>query len=173
MTCSWTWDRSVSKYYAPWVEPHAQSLAFARGEAARIARFVSANDLALPTGDEGWTLRDEMVHIIASDDDFVVTLSSILDGAEPDTRIFADIDERNSRNLSARRQLSTSDIASALERGAHAIDELVLQLGDDDEQRTPRGVPMSLGQLIAGYSRHAPYHLGQINAALDRAQGYI
>lgn len=103
----------------------------------------------------------------AADSDFIPTLDSILAGGTPDASIFAHIDERNAEHLAARENQPIAEVADELERNAHAIDELLLKLTDDDQSRTPQGVPFAVGQLIDGYAQHHAYHLGQINAALD------
>ena len=152
--------------FATWVQPIAASYHDAHLEAIQRARMLNAGELALPTGDRGWSVRDELAHMAASDEDFIATLGAVLDGKQVDFSVFADIDARNARNLDAWSTRSVEDIASALERSDAALQELLARLTPEDEQRTPEGFPFPLSQMLQGYGMHHPYHLEQISGAL-------
>ncbi len=152
--------------FAAWVESLAASYRGDRAEAVQLARSLSDGELKRPTGDEGWTVREEIVHVAASDTDFVRTLGSILDGGTPDMSVFADIDARNARNLAAWQGRSMGEVANELERNGHATQEMLARLTDADESRQPDGLPFPLNQLLNGYGQHSPYHLGQIRRAV-------
>ena len=153
--------------FAIWVGPLAAAYREDRAEAVRIARSVSDVELSRPTGDEGWSVREEMLHIAASDTDFVGVLGAIVRGETPDTSVFADIDARNARNLAAWQGRSMRELADELESNGRETQELLSQLKVEDESRQPGGVPFAIGQLLAGYGQHGPYHVGQIRQALD------
>src|SRR4029079_17499282 len=131
-------------------------------------RSLTDAEMSRPTGDEGWSVRQEMLHIAASDADFLPVLTAIVSGKTPDTSVFADIDARNARNLAAWQSRPMNEVADELENNGIATQELLGRLTDDDESRQPDGVPFAIGQLIAGYGQHGPYHLGQIRQALGR-----
>lgn len=153
--------------FASWVEPIAAGYHDAHVEAIERARTLSDEDLAKPTGDSGWSVRDELTHMAAADGDFVRTLSAVVAGEQVDLSIFDNIDERNARHLSGWADRSREDIATALERNDGKLQELLARLTPEDETRTPAGFPFPLAQLMQGYGMHHPYHLEQIAGALE------
>jgi uncharacterized damage-inducible protein DinB len=154
--------------FATWVEPFAVAYREHRVDAVRAARAMSESDLDRPTGDEGWSVREEMLHIAASDGDFIGALSAIIAGGAPDMSLFADIDGRNARNLAAWQGRSMDEVATAYEKNGRALQGLLARLTDEDESRQPEGMPFAISQLIAGYGQHGPYHLGQVRQALGQ-----
>lgn len=152
--------------FVSWVEPLAASYRANRADVVQVARAVSGEQLSLPTGDEGWSVRQEIVHVAASDPDFVRTLGEILDGKALDLTIFTDIDARNARNLESWKDRSIKEVADELENNGRTLQVLLSRLTDEDESRQPEGMPFPLGGLINGYGQHGPYHLGQIRAAI-------
>lgn len=151
---------------AAWVQPFAESYRSARERTLAALRRADEAGFARATGNEGWTVRDEFVHIAASDADFSRTLGGILDGVAVDMTIFADIDDRNARNLAARANRTPAQILADLEASGPAIQSLLARLTDADEARQPDGMPFPLRGLIEGYGMHEAYHAGQIEAAL-------
>lgn len=154
--------------FAPWVEPLAASYRENRAVAVRLARSLTREQMSAPTGDEGWAVREEMLHIAASDPDFLRVLGAIIGGETPDTGVFADIDKRNARNLSEWASRTLQEVGDELEANGLALQELLSQLTDEDEVRQPEGMPFSIGQLIVGYGSHGPYHVGQVRAAIGQ-----
>jgi hypothetical protein len=152
--------------FAAWVEPIAVAYHDAHVEAIEHARALSDEDLAKPTGDSGWSVRDELAHMAASDGDFVETLKAVIDGKQVDLTVFDNIDERNARNLTVWADRSRKDIAKELERNDGKLQELLAQLKPEDETRTPAGFPFPLEKMLQGYGMHHPYHLEQIAGAL-------
>jgi uncharacterized damage-inducible protein DinB len=152
--------------FAAWVEPFAKQYRENRADAIDLARSLSADALGRPTGDTGWSVREELVHIAASDSDFLRTLGAILRGENVDTSVFADIDARNARNLAECQGRSIEQVASDLEQNGEALQKLVAQLTDGDESRQPEGFPFPLRGLIEGYGMHEPYHVAQIRTAI-------
>ncbi len=152
--------------FAAWVEPLAASYRENRADIVQLTRTLTDEQLSLATGDEGWSVREEVTHIAASDPDFVTTLGAILDGGTPDLSIFNEIDARNARNLEAWKSRSIEEIAGELEKNGHALQALLARLTVEDETRQPDGMPFPLAGLINGYGQHGPYHLGQIRAAI-------
>ena len=158
------------RQFAAWVEPFAGRFRESRGEAVRLARELGDGDLAVSTGDAGWSVRDELAHISASESDFLEVLGAIVRGEAPDTSAFADIDGRNARNLAALEGRPMADIAHDLEDHGRTLQELLGRLSDGDEGQQPAGIPFSMSGLLGGYAQHEPYHLDQIHAALRRAR---
>jgi hypothetical protein len=154
--------------FAAWVEPFAASYRESRAQVVRLAHAASDSDLTRPSGDEGWTVREEFVHIAASEDDVIRTLGAVLRGEAVETSIFEDIDGRNARNLADRKDRPMPQIAADLERNGEALQELLAKLSAGDESRQPEGFPFPLRGLVEGYGMHEPYHLGQIRAAIGR-----
>jgi len=152
--------------YASWVEPIAFAYHDAHVEAIEYARTLSEEDLAKPTGDSGWFVKDELAHMAASDGDFVKTLSAVINGERVDLSVFDNIDERNAQNLTVWSGRSREDIATELERGDARLQELLQRLTPEDEARTPDGFPFPLEQMLQGYGMHHPYHIEQIAGAL-------
>lgn len=152
--------------FAGWVESLAASYRVDNAEAVRLARSLSNDDLKRPTGDLGWTVREEIVHVAAADTDFTRMLGSIVGGGTPDIAVFADIDARNARNLAAWQGRSLEEIARELERGGQVMQALLARLTDADESRQPEGFPFPLNQLLSLYGQHGPHHLGQIRLAV-------
>ena len=154
--------------FASWVELPAASYRENRAEAVRLARSLTREQMAAPTGDEGWTVREEMLHIAASDPDFIRALGEIIRGGSPDMSLFNDIDKRNARNLSEWASRPMREVGDELESNGEALQRLLAQLKEDDESRQPDGMPFSIGQLVAGYGTHGPYHVGQVHAAIGQ-----
>ena len=152
--------------FASWVQPIAAGYHDAHVEAIDHARALSDEDLAKPTGDSGWSVRDELAHMAASDGDFVATLMALVNGERVDLSIFDKIDERNARNLTEWADRSREDIASELERNDGKLQQLLAQLTPEDGERTPEGFPFPLAKMLQGYGMHHPYHLEQIAGAL-------
>jgi hypothetical protein len=153
--------------FVAWVAPIAAKYRASQAEAVQIARSVSDAELSRSTSDDGWTVRDELVHIEASTADFVETLGTLLRGDAVDMSVFADIDGRNARNLTARKDRPMADIVNDLASVSSALAELLAQLTDEDELRQPAGMPFPLGQMMEGYAMHDPYHIGQIRGAIE------
>ena len=156
--------------FAGWVDPFAQRLRESRAEAVRLARSLGQEDLAAETADAGWSVRDELAHIASSDDDFLGFVRAVQRGETPDTSVFADIDERNARNLQSREGQSIARIANDLEENGIALQTVLQKFGEGDEARQPEGMPFTLGQMVHGYVQHEPYHLGQIREAVEGRQ---
>lgn len=152
--------------FAEWVRPIAASYHDAHEEAIEQARTLSHDDLAKPTGDSGWSVRDELSHMAASDGDFVNTLTALVSGEKVDLSLFDNIDERNARHLAGWADRAREEIASELERRDGELQALLARLTADDEQRTPEGMPFPLADMLRGYEMHHRYHLEQIAAAL-------
>jgi uncharacterized damage-inducible protein DinB len=152
--------------FADWVQPIAESYHDAHVEAIERARTLNDEQLALPTGDSGWSVRDELAHMAASDGDFVKTLTALVKGERVDLSVFDKIDERNARHLAGWVDRPTTDISSELERNDGQLQTLLSQLKAEDEQRTPEGFPFALSNMLQGYAMHHPYHLEQIAGAL-------
>jgi hypothetical protein len=153
---------------AAWVQPFADSYRDSHAVAVQLARTLTREQMATPTGDEPWTVREEMLHIAASDPDFIRVLTAIVRGEAPDTSVFADIDKRNARNLSEWASRSMQEVGDELESNGLVLQGLLAQLKDEDEARQPAGVPFATKDLIAGYGQHAPYHIGQIRKAIGQ-----
>jgi uncharacterized damage-inducible protein DinB len=153
--------------FASWVEPIAMRYRESGAAAVALARSLRGDELTRPTGDAGWSVREELAHMAASEADFVATLGAVVRDETVDASTFADIDSRNARNLAARSERSPAEIAAELEQESAELNRLLTQLKAEDAARTPDGMPFSLEQLLTGYSMHSPYHLGQIRAALD------
>jgi uncharacterized damage-inducible protein DinB len=152
--------------FAAWVEPIAVAYHDAHVEAIERARTLSDDDLARPTGDSGWSVRDELAHMAAADGDFVATLGAVVAGGQVDLSIFNNIDERNAHHLSGWADRPREDIAAELERHNAELQKVLARLTPEDETRTPAGFPFPLAQLLQGYGMHHPYHLEQIAGAL-------
>jgi len=161
----------AANQFAPWVEPIAAGYRESRAESVRLAQSLDEHALVQPTGDSGWTVRDELVHIAASGTDFARLLDPIVRGETPDTSVFADIDARNSRNLESRRGWSIAEIGTDLEGNGSLVQELLQKLHADDEARQPQGFPFSLKDLLGGYGQHDAYHLDQIRQATGSTRG--
>jgi uncharacterized damage-inducible protein DinB len=153
--------------FAAWVVPQVAAYREHRAEAARLARSLSADQLARPAADAGWTVRDELVHIASTDPDFVGMLRSLVAGGTPDTSAFADVDARNARNLAAWAERSMAYVADALERNGREIEALLARLTDEDERRQPDGIPFPLGQIVMGSGMHAAYHVANARMAAE------
>jgi uncharacterized damage-inducible protein DinB len=156
----------TARKVALWVEPIAAAYHDAHAEAIERARTLSDDDLEKPTGDSGWSVRDELAHMAASDADFIETLTALLNGERVDLSVFDKIDERNARNLASWSDRSRDDIATELERNGGKLQELLARFAAEDEERTPEGFPFPLAQMLQGYGMHHPYHLEQIAGAL-------
>jgi uncharacterized damage-inducible protein DinB len=156
----------AKREFAAWVEPFAGRYRESRAQVLGLARSLGVADFAKSAGDEGWSVRDEFVHISASDADFIETLGALLRGGTVDTSIFADIDARNARNLAERKDRAMAQIAGDLHDSGEALQDLLAKLTADDESRQPAGFPFPLRGLVEGYGMHEPYHLGQIRAAI-------
>jgi len=159
---------SENRAFAAWVAAHAASYRTSRSETVALARSLRDDDLLRRTGDAGWTVRDELVHIAASDPDFIGVLGAIVSGKRPDTSIFAEIDRRNAENIAAWRSRSLTDVIGELERNGEALQQLLSRLTDDDDKRRPEGLPFAIGGVVAGFGQHEPYHAGQIRSALGQ-----
>jgi len=157
----------MSTRQAPaWAIGYAGGFVAARTEAASLACSVSDEQLRQPTGNAGWTLRDEFLHIASSEKDFMVALGTLVEGRTPDLSVFANIDERSARNLAAWRDRSMTEVADTLEQHAVALNELLARLDEADGTRQPEGMPFAIGEMVRGYAMHDGYHLGQIRAGL-------
>jgi uncharacterized damage-inducible protein DinB len=159
----------TAQEFAAWVAPLAARDGESRAEAVRLARSLADADLAKPTGDTGWCVRDELAHMASADPDFLRVLGAVLRGEKADTSVFADIDGKNVRGLAEREGRSMEQIAGELEESGKAMAALLARLNDADQGRQPEGVPFPLGGLVAGYSQHGAYHIAQIQAALGLA----
>jgi uncharacterized damage-inducible protein DinB len=156
----------TDRTFAQWVEPIAYAYHDAHEEAIEFARTLSDDDLAKPTGDSGWSVRDELTHMAASDGDFVKTLNAVLNGEQVDLTVFDNIDERNANHLAGWSDRPREDIAAELERNDSKLQDLLARLTPADESRTPAGFPFTLEQMLQGFGMHHPYHLEQIAGAL-------
>ena len=156
----------MGQTFVSWVEPFAAQYRASRVEAVAVAGSLTEVQLAVATGDEGWTVRDEIAHIAGSDIDFLHTFGGILRGESVDMSLFNDIDGRNARNLAENAPRPMTEIARMLQENGDKLLELLAQLGDDDESRQPAGMPFPLRGLVEGYGQHEPHHLGQVRDAL-------
>lgn len=152
--------------FAAWVAPIAAAHRAARDETVRLARSLPDPDLARETGDRGWTVRDEFVHIGTSETNVVKVLRAVVDGGAADTSFFQDLDANNARALDAARGRPMPAVADDLERLQRDLQTTLAGLTADDEARRYTGLPFPIGQVVAGYQRHEPYHLRQIREAI-------
>ncbi len=157
---------TTAEGYAPWVEPIASAHRKVRAETLRVVRSLSDTQLARDAGDPGWSVRDELVHIAASESNVVKVLRAITEGQTADMSFFADLDANNARALEAARDRSMQDIADDLDALGGELQVLLARLAIEDETRQYAGLPFPIGQLVAGYQGHEPYHLEQIRAAV-------
>jgi uncharacterized damage-inducible protein DinB len=152
--------------FAPWVAPIAAAHRDVREETLLLARSVSDADLARETGDRGWCVRDEFVHIAASESNVVKVLGAVTSGGTPDMSFFNDLDANNARVLEASRGRSIQSVTDDLDQHGRDLQILLARLTPDDQSRTYAGLPFPIGQLVAGYQGHEPYHLEQIRTAV-------
>ncbi len=155
--------------FVDWVAPHAASYRAVRAEAVTLALAATQEDLVHGTGDTGWTVLDEIVHLAIADEDFIRVLTTVIEGQVLDTSIFGDIDSRNAENLLKGRNRPIPELATALKHNSVTLVELLSRLNASDEFRQPEGFPFTLGKLVAAYGMHAPYHVAQLKDALGRA----
>jgi uncharacterized damage-inducible protein DinB len=157
------------RQFAAWVEPIAAQYRANRAESLQFARTLGAEQLVLPTGDTGWSVRDELVHIAGADPFFLRTAAAFARGEKVDVNEMMDIDGRNTREMGARAGRTLEEIATELESNGDALQELLATFTAEDESRVPEGFPVPFGRLVESYGGHERYHLGQIRAAIDGA----
>lgn len=152
--------------FAGWASPLVTKDLGHRAEAVTLARTLDSTALARRTADDGWTVREELAHMASADADFIPRLAAMLDGEGVDMSVFAETDARNAQHLAERADQTAESIANELETNNRELETLYGRLTDEDAERQPPGLPFTLSALIAGYSQHGAYHVGQIQNAL-------
>jgi uncharacterized damage-inducible protein DinB len=156
-------------HFADWVAPIAARHRDVRAETEQLAATLSPEQLARETSD-GWSIRDQFVHIATSEANVVSLLRAIARSEAPDLSVFADLDAKNARTLAEMQGYPMDALRSDLAARGLELQDALAKLGADDEATQYEGMPFPLGQLVAGYAGHEPYHLDQIRAVVGDKQ---
>jgi uncharacterized damage-inducible protein DinB len=151
-------------HFADWVAPIAARHRDVRAETEQLAATLSPEQLARETSD-GWSIRDQFVHIATSEANVVRVLTAIARSETPDLSLFNDLDANNARTLAEQRDRPMDAVRADLAHRGRELQSALTQLTPEDQSRRFEGIPFPVGDLVAGYAGHEPYHLGQIQAA--------
>ncbi len=161
----------TDRTFAGWVEPIVARHRRDDAQVLAFARSLPEEAWAQPSGLEGWTCKDVMVHIGKGNDQlFQQLLRQVIAGDKVDTEIFrtVDTDGANAAGVAERRSLSPAEVIAEYEEAGEEVLELLSSLTEEHEQLRQDDPPFILKGflgMIEGES-HSIEHLKQLKAAL-------
>jgi uncharacterized protein (TIGR03083 family) len=160
----------TTRTFALWVEPIAAKFRDTRAELVATARAMPAEAWTRPSPNEGWTYKDLLAHVAGdTEKNFLTVLRLVIDRRPVDLATFTTgADERNARDIAARRGRTIDELIAEIEADGEETQELLTRFTDADENSQPEGLPMTVGdglrQLAGG---HDGEHLAHLRAALE------
>jgi uncharacterized protein (TIGR03083 family) len=130
---------------------------------------LSESDLAKPAPPEGWTVKDVVTHLAASQPTQPVLIRNILDG-KGGSRPDFDLNFFNRRGLEKRQGKSVAELKTELAAGHAAALKLLDELSDSQlssRGKHPRG-EMTIAEIFQVIALHDREHLGHIRSALGK-----
>jgi uncharacterized damage-inducible protein DinB len=161
--------------------PRAQatidSLADERARLERVARSLTAEELARSVPGTVWTVSDFIAHVTTPDAAYIGWFTALAGGPDPGGHRGSpgfDVDAFNESAVAERRGRSVGDILregaalrarliAVIERFTDDALDSTIRFGGD-RKRPPVDVP--LGQFLAGWARHDAIHVADMLKAL-------
>ena len=146
-----------------------QEILDARDELLAEIEHLSESDWVKPAQPEGWTVKDVVTHLAASQPSQPVLIRNILEG-KGGSRPDFDLNFFNKRGLEKRQGKTVEELKSELAAGQ--TDSLALLDGLSDAQLTtqgkhPRG-DMTVGDIFQIIALHDREHTGHIRNAVGK-----
>jgi uncharacterized protein (TIGR03083 family) len=165
----------TERTFAAWLEPSVAKRHAEEKEVLAFARSLSDEQWAIPSGNDGWTLKDVMAHIGKGNDQlFQALLRQVIAGDKIDTEIFGtvDTDGENAEGVEQRKGLTPAQVITEFEEACDEVDDLLSQLTDEQEHLQQDDPPFILRTFVGLIDResHSIEHLKQMKAALEIEQ---
>lgn len=159
----------TTRTFVAWVEPIAAELRASRAEIAGFARAAPEELWARPSPLDGWTARDLLAHLAGdTGKGSAAAMRATVDRLAPDPAPFAaGVDALNARDVEERRDRSIAEIVAEIEADGEVWQELLSQLGGNDEAMRWEGFPWGLGEYLRILAEHDREHLEQLRAAVE------
>lgn len=154
----------TERTFALWVEPIAAKLRESRAQVADLARSIPSGAWSQPSPLPGWTYKDLLAHLAATED-LRAVLRAVLANEPVDASVFGDA--RNAQQVEERRGCSVDELIAEVATGSEETQELLSRLTEADENRRQADIPISLREGLALFSDHDQEHLPQLRAALE------
>ncbi len=147
-----------------------EELASARESLVQLARGLSEEDLARPTENEGWTVRDTLAHTVSSEAGLRATVQRILGGQKTATPGF-DLAAHNAKQIEKRKAMTVEDLLAKMVTSREETWRLLEQISP--EQLGERGCLSSgreatVEEVLTRIAHHEEEHGAQISRAVGR-----
>jgi uncharacterized protein (TIGR03083 family) len=141
------------------------AIAEAHGELLRAFDTLDPADLAKPTPNEGWTVRDNFAHLATIEGRQRAQIRCAVDGTP--YAAGEDVDSFNARMVEERRGWTVQQLRADLQREHAATEAVVGSLGGGDLERTfehPRRGQMTVEAVLNQVCNHLRTHLADVKA---------
>ena len=140
----------------------------ARGEALEAVSGLGPEQLARPTTNEGWSVKDILAHLSSIEARLRSMCQHGLDGRQWPAED-GDVNAYNARCMAERRAWSGPALVAELEQSGKESLSMLERLAPEDLDRTfdhPTRGPVTIETLLWIIPRHTQAHSGEIKAAL-------
>lgn len=146
----------------------AAALTATRDQLRAITDGLKEEDWQRPTPNEGWTLKDVLLHLSSSEPGLVGMARRILNDEETAVAGF-DINRYNQRQVEKRRERSNSELLADLATGRQETLALLAELSEaqlDKQGRRTTGEETTLEKVLYQITGHSQTHLDDVRRAL-------
>lgn len=130
-------------------------------------------DLARPTENENWSVREHLVHLAISEPGLQQTIRGALRDEWVVPADF-DLDRWNQRQVERHRELTPDQLRARLVENRQATLALLEEIGEADLARQARHASLrviTLAEFFSTIVEHERSHLAEVAAALDPSNG--
>jgi len=141
----------------------------ARDDLLSEIEHLSESDWTKPAPPEGWTVKDVVTHLAASQPTQAVLMRNILEG-KGGTRPDFDLNFFNKRGLEKRQGKTVDELKAELAAGHTDSLKLLDELSDDQlatQGKLPRG-NLTIAEIFQTIAFHDREHTGHIRAAVAK-----
>ena len=159
----------TQRTFATWVEPLAAANRESRSELVRVARQVPDAVWPQPSPLPGWSHKDLLAHLAGeTEKSFLQILRAVVDRKPVDAALLGEADEKNARDVEARRSRSVEELIVEINADGEELMELLSRLTEEDENLRQEGIPMTLGEDLSNEpGGHHREHTVPLRAAVD------
>lgn len=140
----------------------------ARQELVSLARSLSASDLARPTENEGWTVKDTFSHVAGSEAG-LLALAKRFAGGESQPAAGPDLHTRNKRQVEMRRDATIEELLGELDASRAEVLQAIAQLTEEQMFATGQlasGASINVRGLLERIAQHEREHCQHVRSAL-------
>ena len=151
------------------IEKLKHALEESHAELVALAQRLSAEDLARPSPNEGWTVKDLLVHLATAEPGLQNVARGMLRGENVVPADF-DLDRWNQRAVAKRRDATVAELIEQFRTNRQRTLELLATIAPEElvgrRGRHPAGMDVNLADLFRIMALHERRHIEDIRRSI-------